>query len=154
MPRSLPLLATLLLLPAGIAGAQEEGDAAAGEKIFARRCVSCHVIQTPEGETLAGRNGKIGPNLYGIANDQAGTREDFKYGKSLVEAGAEHGLHWGAAEMIPYLQDPTGYLREVTGDGRARSKMSFRLRKEQEAADVYSFLLSLDPEDAASDTDN
>lgn len=122
------------------------GDAEKGEKAF-RKCQSCHVVKNDEGETLAGRNGRVGPNLYGLVGRTAGKVEDFRYGKDLVAAG-EAGLVFDEEAFVSYVMDPRGVLREVLDDGGARSKMSYRVRKEDEAKDLYAFLKSLQPETA------
>lgn len=119
------------------------GDAAKGEKAF-KKCQSCHVVQNDEGETLAGRNGKTGPNLYGIVGSAAGKVEGFRYGNDLVAAG-EAGMVFDEATFVAYVMDPKGAIQEATGDGKARSKMSYRVRKEDEAKDLYAFLKSLQP---------
>ncbi|MBB5514046.1 cytochrome c [Rubricella aquisinus] len=112
------------------------GDAAEGEAQF-RQCQSCHVVQNEAGETLAGRAGRQGPNLYGVIGRQAGTVEDFRYGPDLVAAG-EQGLVWDETNIVAYLEDPTGFLREFTGDNNARSRMSYRMRNGAE--DMAAFL--------------
>ncbi|MGC9369144.1 MAG: c-type cytochrome [Paracoccaceae bacterium] len=123
-------------------GAMEvSGDAEKGEKAF-RRCVSCHVVVNDEGETLAGRGAKTGPNLYGVAGRAAGSVEDFRYSKAMQAAG-EAGLVWSEEKFAAYVQDPTGFLREELGDNGARSAMSFKVRKEDEALDLYAYLASL-----------
>ena len=132
--------ATLLAAPAF---AQATGDPAAGEEAFSQ-CVTCHVVEH-EGEVLAGRNAKTGPNLYGVALRQYGVVEDFRYSDSMVEAG-EAGNVWTEANFVPYVQDPTGHLREVLDDRRARGKMTYKLRDEQEAFDIYAYLVSIGPE--------
>ena len=60
--------ATLLATPI-LADGHATGDAEAGERAF-RQCISCHVVVDAEGETLAGRNGRTGPNLWGIHGRQ------------------------------------------------------------------------------------
>lgn len=119
------------------------GDAAKGEKAF-KKCQSCHVVQNDEGEVLAGRNGKTGPNLYGVVGRTAGTVEDFRYGKDHIAAG-EAGMVFDEATFVAYVMDPKAAVQEATGDGKARSKMSYRVRKEDEAKDLYAFLKSLAP---------
>jgi cytochrome c len=114
------------------------GDPAAGEAAFSK-CQSCHVVQNDAGEVLAGRNAKTGPNLFGIVGRQAGTFDGFRYKKSIVEAG-EGGLVWDAATLTAYLQDPTAFLKETLGDNGARSGMAFKVRSEEEAADLAAFL--------------
>jgi len=117
------------------------GDAAAGEKAF-RQCITCHVVVNNDGETLAGRNAKVGPNLFEVPGRHAGAIEDFKYSKSMSEAG-EKGLVWTEDQFVKYVQDPTGYLRDYLGDSGARGAMTHKVRKEDEAVDIYAYLASL-----------
>lgn len=127
--------------------AELQGDPAAGEEAFGRQCVACHVVVNDEGETLAGRNARTGPNLYGVAGRQVGSVEDFRYSDDLVQVGAEDGLgwEWNEERFVSYVQDPTGWLREVLESRRARGKMAYQVRDEQEAYDLYAFLHSLAP---------
>lgn len=115
------------------------GDAAAGEEQFNRQCVACHVVQDAAGEVLAGRNAKTGPNLFGIAGRTPGAVEDFNYSDSLVAYG-ETGAVWGEENFVAYVQDPTGFLREVLDDRRARGKMAYQVRAEEDAANLYAYL--------------
>jgi cytochrome c len=117
------------------------GDAAAGEAAF-RQCQSCHVVQNPAGEVLAGRAAKTGPNLYGVAGAMAGHVEDFRYSDGHKAAG-EGGLIFDEASFVAYVQDPTAKIREASGDDSARSKMSFKVRKEEDAINLYAYLKSL-----------
>lgn len=122
------------------------GDIAAGEEQFIR-CAACHVVVDDEGNTIAGRNAQVGPNLYGIAGRQVGSVEDFRYSDSLVEVGAEDGLDqdWNEEHFVGYVQDPTGWLREVLDDRRARGKMAYQVRSEEDAANLYAYLHSVAP---------
>lgn len=117
------------------------GDAAAGEKAF-RQCQSCHVVVDADGNTLAGRASKTGPNLYGVAGATAGQVEGFRYSDGHVAAG-EAGLVFDEATFVAYVQDPTAKIRELSGDAKARSKMSFKVRKEADAVNLYAYLKSL-----------
>ena len=121
------------------------GDAAAGEGVFAK-CKACHSIVDAGGETIV-KGGRTGPNLYGLYTRQAGTEEDFgrKYGDSLVEAG-EKGLIWDEEHFVTYVADPRAFLREYNEDNRARSKMSFKLGDEQDAKDLWAYIVSVGPE--------
>jgi cytochrome c len=107
------------------------GDAEAGEKDF-RKCKSCHVITTPEGEDIV-KGGRTGPNLHGVIGRQAGTYEDFNYGDDLVAAG-EAGLVWDTENIVTYMEDPRAFLREYLEDDSAQSKMTFKLRDGQDVA--------------------
>ena len=113
------------------------GDAEAGERAF-RQCQSCHVVQDAEGEILAGRRAKTGPNLFGVVGRTAGTLDGFRY-SGLVEAAGEAGMVFDEATFVAYVQDPTAKSREVSGEG-GRSKMSFKVRKEEDALNLYAFL--------------
>ena len=135
-----------LALAAGpaFADGHATGDAANGEGVFGK-CKSCHMITDAEGEVIV-KGGKTGPNLWGLYNRTAGTDEEFgkKYGKSLVEAG-EAGLVWDEAAFVEYVADPRKFLQTTLDDKRAKSKMSFKLRKESDAKDVWAYLVSVGP---------
>jgi cytochrome c len=135
----LSIVASLCCLAAAPALAQ---DPAAGEATF-RQCQTCHVVANAEGTVLAGRNAKTGPNLYGVIGRQAGTVPDFAYGEDLVKAGAA-GLVWDEASFIAYVQDPAAFLQEKLGDPSARSKMIFKVRSEEDAANLAAFIASLE----------
>ncbi len=126
----------------------QEGDPAAGEQVF-NQCSQCHVVVDDEGNTLAGRAGRVGPNLYGVVGRTAGSVEDFRYSSSMGEAG-EAGLVWQEAEFVPYVQDPTGFLREYLDDTGARGKMTFKLRNDEDARNVFAYLRSLGPDGEGS----
>lgn len=121
--------------------ALDGGDAAKGEDVF-KRCMSCHMVGD-------GARNKVGPVLNDVFGRTAGTYEDYKYGPSLVAAG-EAGLVWDADEMFAYLADPRKYLREKLDDSKARSKMSFKLKGEEDRKDVIAYLktFSSEPEPA------
>jgi len=100
------------------------GDAANGEKAF-KKCKSCHMIVADD-ETVIQKGGKTGPNLYGIYKSVPGSVDGFKYGKSLASIG-EAGVM------------PDGW------DSKAKSKMSFRLKDADDAADIWTYLVSVGP---------
>ncbi|SHH19306.1 cytochrome c [Cognatiyoonia sediminum] len=123
--------------------ASTQGDAAAGEEQFNRQCVACHVVANADGEVLAGRNAKVGPNLYGIAGRVIGSVEDFRYGKDIVEVG-ENGGVWTEEAFVGYVQDPTGWLRETLDNRRARGKMAYQVRDEGQSYDLFAYLASVE----------
>ena len=133
------MAATMLAAPA-FADGHASGDVAAGEKAF-RQCVSCHVVVNDAGETLAGKKAKTGPNLYGIVGRTAGSVDGFKYSEIIMLAG-EQGITYDEAHFAGYVQDPTGWLREATGD-KGRGKMTYKVRKEADAINLYAYLASL-----------
>jgi cytochrome c len=122
-------------------------DVEAGAKAF-NQCQTCHVVQNEAGETLAGKNAKTGPNLYAVVGRVAGSLEGFKYGAGIEELHAA-GYVWTEADIATYVQDPTAFLVEKTGDKKAKSKMMFKLKKPEDAANVAAYLVSLAPAAAA-----
>lgn len=134
-------LAAVMALMSAPAIAQ---DAAAGQEQFERQCVACHVVVNEAGETLAGRNAKTGPNLYGVIGRTPGTYPDFDYGDGMVAYGAT-GVVWDEETFVGYVQNPTDFLRTALDDRRARGKMAFQVRDEQQARDIYAYLASLAP---------
>ncbi|MCG6884308.1 MAG: c-type cytochrome [Silicimonas sp.] len=137
------VLASLIAVPA-FAGGHASGDAAAGEKTF-NQCKACHSITDADGNDIV-KGGKTGPNLWGLPGRTAGTEADFgKYKDSIVAAG-EGGLVWDEANFVAYVQDPNAFLKEVTGDSKARSGMAFRARKEEDAINVWAYIASVSPE--------
>lgn len=123
------------------------GDAAAGEKVFAK-CQTCHVIANEAGEVLGGKNAKTGPNLYGMPGRVAGTYPEFKYGESIVALGAT-GFVWDEASFVEYVADPAKFLKTRLDDTKAKSKMVFKLPKAEDAANVWAYIASLSPPVAA-----
>ncbi|AUQ64964.1 c-type cytochrome [Phaeobacter inhibens] len=139
------LLTAVAALGLIAAPAFAEGDADKGEKGF-NKCKSCHMVVSDSGDVIV-KGGKTGPNLWGVVGRTAGTYEGYKYGKDMVAAG-EAGLAWDEASFTAYTADPKAFLRDTLGDKKAKSKMSFRLKKGAE--DIYAFLALHGPADAAA----
>lgn len=145
--KSFKIAAALGVLAApAFADGHARGDAAAGEEQFNRQCVACHVVQNEANEVLAGRNAKVGPNLYGIIGSPTGSVEGFRFGNSIVELG-EAGAIWNEANFVGYVQDPTDWLREKLDSRRARGKMAYQVRDEVEAYDLFAFLATFGDQD-------
>ncbi len=141
--RRFPVLSIAILLFSPV-NLLAEGDVEAGAKVF-NKCRACHAIVSPEGDVIE-KGGRTGPNLFGLGGRQAGSVEGYRYGKSLVQAG-EAGLEWNEESFVAYTADPRAFLREITGDNVAKSKMAFRLKKGAE--DVFSFINSVSSDRAA-----
>lgn len=140
-------LAIMAVLATAAAPAFAAGDPVKGEAVF-KQCQTCHVVANEAGEVLAGKNSKTGPNLYGVIGRQVGSYPDFKYGESIVAAGAT-GLVWDEAGFIDYVQDPVNHWKVVLNDKSAKSKMAFKVKNAEVAADVYAFLAQFSPAPAA-----
>lgn len=135
-------LALLAVLATAAAPAFAAGDATKGEANF-KQCQTCHAVIDDSGKVLAGK-GKMGPNLYGVFGRQVGSYPDFKYGKSIVAAGAA-GLKWDEASFTAYVQDPTNYWKTTLNDKSAKSNMMFKVKDAAAAADLYAYLSQFSP---------
>jgi cytochrome c len=116
--------AAVLTLASGAAHA--EGDAAKGEKVF-KKCKACHAADEAKN--------KVGPHLVGVVGREAASVEGYKYGDALKAKAADIGA-WDEAKLIEYLADPKAYIG-------GKSKMAFKLKKEEDRADVIAYLKSL-----------
>ena len=98
------------------------GDAAAGEKVFAK-CTACHTINQ------GGANG-IGPNLFGVMGTPIGSHvPGFAYSSAL----ADHGGNWSWENMDEWLKSPKGFA--------SGTKMSFAgLGKAEDRANLMLYM--------------
>ena len=108
-----------------------EGDPVAGEVIF-KRCTACHTADQ-------GGANKVGPNLAGIVGRKPGIIPGFAYSPSYPEL-ASKGVVWEQASLFAYLAEPQKFVKEMTGDANAKSKMTFILKSEKEREDVIAYL--------------
>lgn len=85
-----------LLVTADAALAQ--GDAAAGERVFAR-CGACHVVDQEQN--------RVGPHLVGLFGREAGSVESFgRYSDAMKDAD----ITWDEETVKQYVKDPRGYI--------------------------------------------
>ncbi|WP_319411138.1 cytochrome c family protein [uncultured Cohaesibacter sp.] len=110
-------------------GAFAEGDAAKGEKVF-KKCKACHQI----GE---GAENKVGPQLNGVVGRKIGSVEGYKYSDGYIALG-EQGEVWDEEKLMAYLLDPKDFLSSAGVE--KKSKMTFKLKKENEREDVIAYL--------------
>ena len=136
LKRLLPVLA----LAALAAPAFADPDAAEGEENF-KKCKSCHSITAADG-TEVQKGGKTGPNLWGIVGNPVASNPDFKYGEGIL-AAKEKGVVWDEAQLTSYLQDPNAWVKTASGDESAKSKMTFKLTKAEDAEDMAAYLAKL-----------
>lgn len=129
------ILAATLLSAAALASTPAlAGDVAKGESVF-KKCASCHMV----GE---GAQNKVGPILTNAVGAQIASVEGYNYGKSIAALG-ETGAKWTEEAMFEYLADPKDYLRTALDDKKAKSKMAFKLKSEEDRKDVIAYLASL-----------
>ncbi len=91
-----PAVARLGVAPADAFEAKVEADTF-------KWCSFCHNMQ-PGGEQH-----KIGPNLYNILGQRAGTVPGFPYSDAM-EARRDAGLVWSEAAIAAYIADPQTYM--------------------------------------------
>lgn len=139
-------MTTALFAAPAFADGHATGDAAEGENVF-KKCRSCHMIVADDGTEIQ-KGGRTGPNLYGLYQRQPGSVEDFRYGDSLASIGEQGILEdgWDEENFVTYVADPKKWLAETLDDSKARSKMTFRLRDEEDAANVWAYLVSVGPQ--------
>ena len=119
--RALAVTVSFVSFVALMAGsAVADGDAAKGEKIFAK-CKACHTVE-------AGKN-KVGPSLAGLFGRKAGTAEGYSYSDAMKNSG----IVWGDETLHKYLEKPKDV---VPG-----TKMAFPgLKEAQDRDDVIAYL--------------
>lgn len=108
---------------AGTGGSAMAADAAAGEEVFKKRCASCHDLE----------KAKTGPALGGIVGRKAGST-DFKRYKGLVDVDFD----WTTELLNEYIADPKEFIKTHTSN--KRTSMTYKLKDEQERADVIEYL--------------
>ncbi len=102
--------------------ANAEGDAAAGEKMFAH-CAPCH-------STKPGEN-KLGPSLAGVVGRKAGTEPGFSYSSALKG----QDITWDEASLNEWLQGPGKFVKGT--------KMIYSVPDEKDRQDVIAYLKTL-----------
>jgi len=102
--------------------ANAEGDAAAGEKVFAH-CAPCH-------STKPGEN-KVGPSLAGVFGRKSGTEPGYSY------SSAVKGLNvtWDETNLDEWLQGPSKFAKGT--------KMIYSVPEEKDRQDVTAYLKTL-----------
>jgi cytochrome c len=116
--------ATAVVLAALTGSALAAGDAASGEKVFAK-CKACHKVGD------GAKNG-IAPELNGLDGRKAASVEGYNYSDALKEAG----ITWNEASFLEFIKNPKA---KVPG-----TKMVFQgLSSDKEAGDVWAYLAAI-----------
>lgn len=139
-------IATLAAL-AFAAPAFADGDAIKGEKEFGK-CKACHMIVAADGTEIV-KGPKTGPNLWGVIGRPVASYDGFGYGDSIKAVG-ETGAVWDEEMLAAYVKDPVKWLKDTSGDNRAKSKMSFKLAKGSEDVAAYLATFATPTEDGAA----
>lgn len=119
-------LSTAVLMPFASTGHAQEGDAAAGEKLF-KRCSVCHTAGADES--------RRGPSLKGVFGRKAATAPDYPYSEPMREAGAA-GLVWDEETLASFIKKSQALVKGTW--------MAFPgFGKEQDIRDVIAYLRQL-----------
>lgn len=122
MLRSIMLAATLIVVSAATAAAQDAGK---GEHVFSA-CRPCHAI----GPNAANM---LGPELNGLDGRHSGTAPGYPYS----EANKNSGIVWNEATFKQYIQDPQ---KMVPG-----TKMYFLgIKDQQQINDLWAYVSQFD----------
>ncbi|ARN80106.1 c-type cytochrome [Methylocystis bryophila] len=114
-------VATAIAFVALNGSALAAGDAAAGEKVFAK-CKACHQV----GETA---KNAIAPELNGLDGRKAGSVESYHYSDAMKDSG----ITWNEASFQEFIKNPKA---KVPG-----TKMVFQgLSSDKDEADVWAYL--------------
>ena len=98
----------------------QEGDPAAGEKVF-NKCRACHVLDEDKN--------RVGPYLHGIIGRPAGTAEGFTYSPAMKDSG----IVWDEETIAEYVTDPKAYI--------PGNRMAFPgLKKQEDVANLMAYL--------------
>ena len=122
MNKAMITLLALLALPAA-AHAQSAGDAAAGEKAFAK-CKACHVA---DAET-----NRVGPHLKGLIGRNVASVANYKYSEAMLEFAKANPV-WTDELFLTYIENPKALV--------PKTKMVYPgSKKEEERANLLAFL--------------
>lgn len=84
----------------------------------------------------------VGPALNNIVGNPVASIDGYKYSMSLKELAA-NGAVWSEAELDKWLIDQKKYVWAALDNKKAKSKMNFKLKKEDERADIIAYLATL-----------
>jgi cytochrome c len=117
---------SIMLVSAGVLAtsltAHAQGDAAAGEKIFAH-CAPCH-------SNKPGEN-KFGPSLAGVFGRKSGTEPGYNYSSAMKAAN----VTWDEKTLDEYLQGPGKFVKGT--------KMVYFVPDEKDRQDIIAYLKTL-----------
>ena len=97
------ILPALLVAAASVTILSQTPSQASEPPPAARPCLGCHTFDKGAGP-------RIGPNLWGVFNSQAGSKEDFGYSDAVRSAG-EDGLVWTEETLDSWLQGARKYIK-------------------------------------------
>ncbi len=100
-----------------------------GEKLFKKKCGSCHSMEP-------GKH-KIGPSLAGVMGRQAGTADGFTKYKAMKGAS----FTWDDAMMDSWITNQKEFLKaNASVVGGPKTSMSAKIKKEKDREAIISYL--------------
>ena len=121
-------MAASILMMAGPA------DAASKAEKALKQCKACHSFKP-------GKK-KAGPSLASIVGRKCGSHKGYKYGKGYKKACKKTGFVIDEAFLMDYLKNPSKKLSALLGK-KARSKMSYKVKKEKTRKGVIALLKAM-----------
>ena len=118
---SMVCLASMMALSTS---AMAAGDVTKGQKVFKKKCKTCHTIDV-------GGKSKTGPNLAGFLTRSAASQEGYKYSKNLKAAN----ITWNEESLDQWLKNPKKMVKGT--------KMSMKVKKDKERVNVIAYLMSI-----------
>lgn len=111
--------------PEPIDALMADADIAQGEKL-SKACMACHSFEQ-------GGPNKIGPNLWGVYENDKGTHADFAYSDAMLDAEGT----WTTEDLNAFLWKPKKTI--------AGTKMNYiGMKKPEDRADIIKYLQSLE----------
>ena len=116
-------------LATAIAATSTTALAADGEKLFKRKCGTCHSMEP-------GKH-KMGPSLAGVMGRQAGTAEGFSKYKAMNGAS----FTWDEAMMDAWITDQKKFLKANADKvGDSKTSMSAKIKKADDREAIIEYL--------------
>ena len=103
-----------------------------GEKLFRSKCIACHGI----GEEAMNITG---PHLNNLFGRKFGGVKNYRYSESLLKTN-EDKLTCNKENLITFLVEPQQFIKEVTKDKNASTKMLYKSLEPQDIEKIVDYI--------------